>query len=92
MNGSLSSSNQMPLTPILVCEIYDIWGIEFRVHFPSSFQNLYIFLAVNYVSKWVEAEATRTDDAKAVVGFVKANIGYLQLITHKQIYTSLQKP
>ncbi|KAL0312151.1 UNVERIFIED_CONTAM: Retrovirus-related Pol polyprotein from transposon [Sesamum radiatum] len=29
---------------------------------------------VDYVSKWVEAKATRTDDAKTVVDFVKANI------------------
>ncbi|KAL0423279.1 UNVERIFIED_CONTAM: Retrovirus-related Pol polyprotein from transposon.6 [Sesamum radiatum] len=29
---------------------------------------------MDYVSKWVEAKATRTDDAKTVVEFVKANI------------------
>ncbi|KAL0396407.1 UNVERIFIED_CONTAM: Transposon Ty3-I Gag-Pol polyprotein [Sesamum calycinum] len=29
---------------------------------------------VDYLSKWVEAKATRTDDAKTVVEFVKANI------------------
>ena len=74
MTGSLSSRNQMPLTPILVCEIFDIWGIDFMGPFPSSFGNLYILLAVDYVSKWVEAKATRTDDAKVVVDFVKANI------------------
>ncbi|KAL0440146.1 UNVERIFIED_CONTAM: hypothetical protein Slati_2497600 [Sesamum latifolium] len=42
--------------------------------FPSSFGKSYIILGVDYVSKWVEAKATRTDDAKTVIDFVKANI------------------
>ena len=49
----------MPLTPILVCEIFDVWGIDFMGPFPSSYNNVYIILAVDYVSKWVEAKATR---------------------------------
>ncbi|KAH9741368.1 Endonuclease [Citrus sinensis] len=72
--GNLSHRNQMPLTPILVCEIFDVWGIDFMGPFPSSFGNSYILLAVDYVSKWVEAKATRTDNAKVVVDFVKSNI------------------
>ena len=42
--------------------------------FPSSFGNLYIVLTVDYVSKWVEAKATRTNDSKVVVDFIKSNI------------------
>ena len=42
--------------------------------FPSSLGYLYILLAVDYVSKWVEAKATRTNDSKVVVDFVKSNI------------------
>ncbi|XP_027158068.1 uncharacterized protein LOC113759690 [Coffea eugenioides] len=64
----------MSLTPILVCEIFDIWGIDFIGPFPSSFGHVYILLAVDYVSKWVEVKATRTDNAKVVVDFVKSNI------------------
>ena len=42
--------------------------------FPSSFENEYILLAVDYVSKWVEARATRTNDSKVVCAFVKSNL------------------
>ncbi|KAL4340840.1 hypothetical protein GQ457_08G018090 [Hibiscus cannabinus] len=42
--------------------------------FPSSFGNLYILLAVDYVSKWVEAIATTHNDAKTVQRFIKKNI------------------
>lgn len=72
--GNLSHRNQMPLTLILVCEIFDVWGIDFMGPFPSSFGNAYILLVVDYVSKWVEANATRTNNAKVVVDFVKSNI------------------
>ncbi|GJT71449.1 uncharacterized protein Tco_1030735 [Tanacetum coccineum] len=64
----------MPLASINVYEIFDIWGIDFMGPFPPSFGNVYILLAVDYVSKWVEAKATKTDDAKVVVEFIKANI------------------
>ena len=42
--------------------------------FPSSAGNEYILVAVDYVSKWVEAVATPRNDAKAVVKFIKKNI------------------
>ena len=42
--------------------------------FPSSFGNLYILLAVEYVSKWVEAAACPKNDANKVVGFLQRNI------------------
>ncbi|XP_044511506.1 uncharacterized protein LOC123229651 [Mangifera indica] len=73
-SGNLGHRDQMPLNPILVCEIFDIWGIDFMGPFPLSFGNSYILLAVDYVSKWIEAKATRADDAKTVVGFVKTYI------------------
>jgi sRNA-binding regulator protein Hfq len=40
----------MPLTNILVSEIFYVYGIDFIGPFPS-FDNLYILLAVDYVSK-----------------------------------------
>jgi len=42
--------------------------------FPSSFRNEYILLAVDYVSKWVEAIPIRTNTAKVVVKFLRENI------------------
>ncbi|CAN6547832.1 unnamed protein product [Malus baccata var. baccata] len=60
--------------PIFVVEIFDVWGIDFMGPFPSSFGFTFILLAVDYVSKWVEAKATRTNDSKVVADFVKTNI------------------
>jgi len=59
----------MPLNNILVCEIFDVWGIDFMGPFPKSLNNEYIFMAVDYVSKWVEAVALPTNDAKGVIRF-----------------------
>ncbi|KAL0355395.1 UNVERIFIED_CONTAM: hypothetical protein Sradi_3986400 [Sesamum radiatum] len=72
--GNINQQNQMPLTPIIVCEVFGVWGIDFIGPFPPSFGKSYIILGVDYVSKWVEAKATRTNDAKTVVDFVKTNI------------------
>ena len=53
--GNISRINEMPLQGILVLQIFYVWGIYFMGPFPSSFGNLYIVLAVDYVFKWVEA-------------------------------------
>ena len=42
--------------------------------FPSSFSLMYIILAVDYVSKWVEAILKRTNDASVVVKFLRSHI------------------
>ncbi|CAL2277586.1 unnamed protein product [Prunus armeniaca] len=69
--GSISRRNEMPLNNILVVELFDVWGIDFMGPFPSSFGYIYILVAVDYVSKWVEATATRTNDHKVVLNFLK---------------------
>ncbi|CAL2246946.1 unnamed protein product [Prunus armeniaca] len=72
--ANLGPRNQMPQTPILIVEIFDVWGIDFIGPFPSSNGFLYILLAVDYVSKWVEVKATKTNDSKVVSDFIKTNI------------------
>ena len=59
---------------ILEVELFDLWGMDFMGPFPFSFSNLYILLAVDYVSKWVEAIPTRTNDANVVVKFLCSHI------------------
>ncbi|GJX74691.1 reverse transcriptase domain-containing protein [Tanacetum coccineum] len=52
--------------------IFDVWGIDFMGPFPSSQGNKYILVAVDYLSKWVEAKALPTNDARVVVKFLKS--------------------
>ncbi|XP_076897862.1 uncharacterized protein LOC143551281 [Bidens hawaiensis] len=72
--GGISKRDEMPLQPILVVEIFDVWGIDFTGLFPNSCGYLYILVAVDYVSKWVEAIATRTNYHAVVGKFVQSNI------------------
>ncbi|GJT14520.1 reverse transcriptase domain-containing protein [Tanacetum coccineum] len=70
--GKISQRNEMPQNAIQVCEIFDVWGIDFMGPFPSSRGNKYILVAVDYLSKWVEAKALPTNDARVVVKFLKS--------------------
>ncbi|CAN6566312.1 unnamed protein product [Malus baccata var. baccata] len=72
--GGISAKDQMPHVSILNVEIFDVWGIDFMGPFPSSYGFTYILLAVDYVSKWVEARATQTNDSKVVADFIRTNI------------------
>ncbi|GJW42619.1 reverse transcriptase domain-containing protein [Tanacetum coccineum] len=65
--GKISQRNEMPQNAIQVCEIFDIWGIDFIGPFPSSRGNKYILVAVDYLSKWVEAKTLPTNDARVVM-------------------------
>nr|GEW30814.1 reverse transcriptase domain-containing protein [Tanacetum cinerariifolium] len=64
--------DEMPQNVIEVCEFFDVWGINFMGPFPSSQGNRYILLVVDYLSKWVEAKALPTNDARVVVKFWKS--------------------
>ncbi|KAI4353730.1 hypothetical protein L6164_002661 [Bauhinia variegata] len=64
----------MPQNPILEVELFNVWGIDFMGPFPPSYGNLYILVAVDYVSKWVEAFPSSTNDSKVVQRFLKKNI------------------
>ncbi|GJV39873.1 reverse transcriptase domain-containing protein [Tanacetum coccineum] len=59
----ISQKDEMPQNAIQVCEIFDVWGIDFMGPFLSSRGNKYILVAIDYLSKWVEAKALPTNDA-----------------------------
>ncbi|GJZ38897.1 reverse transcriptase domain-containing protein [Tanacetum coccineum] len=69
--GNISKLDEMPLNNIQVCEIFNIWGIDFMGPFPRSYKFEYILVAVDCVSKWAEAQALSTNDARVVVTFLK---------------------
>nr|GFB62716.1 reverse transcriptase domain-containing protein [Tanacetum cinerariifolium] len=69
--GKISQKDEMLQNSIQVCEIFDVWGIDFMGPFPSSKENKYILIAVDYLSKWVEAKALPTNDARVTSGHVE---------------------
>ncbi|XP_015970167.1 uncharacterized protein LOC107493611 [Arachis duranensis] len=72
--GNFPKRNAMPQNFILELELFDVWGIDFMGPFPTSHANKYILVAVDYVSKWVEAIATPTNDNKVVMNFLRKNM------------------
>ncbi|GKC21084.1 reverse transcriptase domain-containing protein [Tanacetum coccineum] len=70
-SGSLSRKDEMPQNRIQVSEIFKIWGIDFIRPFPKSHKFEYILVAIDYVSKWAEAEALPTNDVRVVINFLK---------------------
>nr|GEY89330.1 reverse transcriptase domain-containing protein [Tanacetum cinerariifolium] len=68
----ISQRDEMPQNSIQICEIFDVWGIDFIGPFPSLRGNKYILVAVDYLSKWVEAKAFPTNDARVVCKFLKS--------------------
>ena len=72
--GNINRRNEMPLQGILMVQLFYVLGIYFIGPFPPSFKNLYFLLAMDYVSKWVEAIACPRNDASTVVGFIQRNI------------------
>ena len=73
-DGGISRKQELPLNPILVIELFDVWGIDFMGPFMSSHGMKYILVAVDYVSKWVEAIALMINEGKSVTTFLKKNI------------------
>ncbi|GKE65485.1 retrovirus-related pol polyprotein from transposon TNT 1-94, partial [Tanacetum coccineum] len=78
--GKISHRDEMPQNAIQVCEIFDVWGIDFMGPFSSSRGNKYILVAVDYLSKWVEAKALPTNDARVTA--------FLNDILHEEVYVS----
>ncbi|CAN6583880.1 unnamed protein product [Malus baccata var. baccata] len=72
--GNQSKRNEMPQHSILIVELFDVWGIDFMGPFPSSHGNHYILVAVEYVSKWVEAITAPTNQGSVVLRFLQGVI------------------
>ncbi|CAM8960548.1 unnamed protein product [Rhodiola kirilowii] len=69
--GNIARREEMPQKGILEVEIFDVWGVDFMGPLPSSQGNSFILVAVDYVSKWVEAIASPSCDAKVVIRMFK---------------------
>ena len=67
---NISKQDEMPMWSIIEVEIFDLWGIDFMGPFPPSDGKEYILVAVDHVSKWVEAIPTRTNNHLEVLRFV----------------------
>jgi len=66
----------MLLNLILVVEIFNIWGIDLMGSFLMSHGYQYIHVVVDYISKSIEAVASRSNDHKVVINFLKENVFY----------------
>jgi hypothetical protein len=64
-HGNINARDAMPLTNNLQVELFDVWGIDYMGPFPKSLGYEYILVAVDYVSKWVEAMPCKAADAKS---------------------------
>ena len=72
--GKLTRRNQMPMNPILIVDLFDVWGIDFMGPFPMSFGSSYILVGVKFVSKQVEAILCKHSDHRVFLKFLKENI------------------
>ena len=81
--GGITARDEMPLAYNLQVEIFDVWGIDFMRPFPESRNCEYILVAVDYVSKWVEAMPCSAADVKHAKKFIK--IIFPRFGTHRMV-------
>ncbi|GJZ63325.1 reverse transcriptase domain-containing protein [Tanacetum coccineum] len=81
--GKISQRDEMSQNAIQVCEIFDVWGIDFMGPFSSLRGNKYILVTIDYLSKWVETKALPTNDARVVCKFLKSL--FARFGTHRAI-------
>nr|GEY64256.1 reverse transcriptase domain-containing protein [Tanacetum cinerariifolium] len=70
--GKISQRDEMPQNSIQVYKIFNVWGIGFMGPFLSLRGNKYILVAVDYLSKWVEAKALPTNDTRVICKLLKS--------------------
>jgi hypothetical protein len=62
--GNIGRRQEMPMNYSLVIEPFDVWGFDYTRPFPSSNGYTHILVAVDYVTKWVEAILTSSASIK----------------------------
>ncbi|CAL1411705.1 unnamed protein product [Linum trigynum] len=70
-SGTFLPGMRCPNIFLSFVKFFYVWGIDFMVPSPPSFGNMYILVAVDYVSRWAEAQAMPTNDARRVCSFLK---------------------
>ncbi|GJU07696.1 reverse transcriptase domain-containing protein [Tanacetum coccineum] len=83
-SGPTGGHHSANVTVKKVCEVFDVWGLDFMGPFPQSRRNKYILVVVDYVSKWVEVQALPTNDARVVVKFLRQLFARLSTAYHPQ--------
>ena len=63
-SGGITKRHEMPQQNIREVEPFDVWGVDFMGPFVPSLGNMYILVAVDYVTKWDEVVAFPTNDHK----------------------------
>ncbi|MCO5614527.1 hypothetical protein L7F22_068810 [Adiantum nelumboides] len=68
--------DDMPLRPMMGARAFAKWGIDFVGPCPPAYKShaQYIIVATDYLTKWVEAKATKKNDAKTTAQFLYENI------------------
>ena len=69
--GNVGRRQEMPMNYSLVIEPFDVWGFDYMGPFPSSHGYTHILVAVDYVTKWVEAIPTKSADHKTSIKMLK---------------------
>ena len=49
--GDISRRHELPMTPILEVQIFDVWGVDFMGPFVSTYGQKIILVTMHYVSK-----------------------------------------
>ena len=60
----------MPMNYSLVIEQLDVWGFDYMGPFPAS-NDTHILVAVDYITKWVEAIPTSSVDHSTTIKMLK---------------------
>jgi hypothetical protein len=70
--GNIGRRHEMPINYSLPLETFDVWGFDFvGLSPPSNTNHTHILVAVDYVTRWVEAIATKSVDHATTVKILK---------------------